>query len=152
MVCPSECIRDCGLEEEPFVTLQLGILDDDEIVVVGDVWAYREGSDSGEKSQCKRAVWSAEKTSKIAIYENGSMAENGSMVIARAGDLLGALKVSNAIAANLPSERWGSPESEIEGIAKAALKSETLRQGVFCLIGLKAPNCVPLQTRICARI
>jgi hypothetical protein len=121
----SETLRD---EELP-VTMQVGMVGNNGIVLVGDVWTYANVGSLAPPT----SIWSAEALSKITIVDGANMA------VSRACDMRQAKKVSDAIATELSSEHWQNPESQIERIANNALASEPTWRGVHCLIALKNP-------------
>ena len=79
------------------MTLHVGMMGSNGIVLVGDVWTYTDIK--GESS-----VWAAEARSKITIF-------GGDVAISRAHDLTQARLVSDAIGSHLTSEYWENPES-----------------------------------------
>jgi hypothetical protein len=128
VVCPGEII-DFYHEEEPPVTLQVGMIANNGIVLAGDIWRYMNADANRPGS-----VWSADMSSKITIFENKNMA------ITRAHDLAQARLVSDAIAGELSSEHWRNPERTIEEIATAALATQPIWRGLQCLIVLGPPS------------
>lgn len=133
----AECINGFHIErnsEEDEVTLHVGMLADDGIVLVGDIWTYTDVSSRLSLELRKKSVFSAEARSKITIAQDGNMA------ISRAHDMNQAKRVSEAIATQLSREDWENPEKRLEEIAGLALASDRTWRGVHCLVALRYPS------------
>jgi hypothetical protein len=111
-----------SVEELP-MTLQVGMLGENGIVLASDTKIYSEAAG--------RTITSG--VSKIKIGRNGKMA------VSCARDMNGAYHVADALISELSESIWEFPEGSICDIAVAALKSGRFR-GVECLIALsKSP-------------
>ncbi len=136
MVCPgdyeTELFFKCDGEEDS-VTLQVGMMARDGILLVGDVWTYANVS-TVRAAEGGTPVWAGESVSKMTTNKDGDIA------ISWAQDIAQAQLVADAIARGLTSQYWENPEREIEQIAAAALSSETLGRGVDCLVALRGPT------------
>lgn len=134
MVCPGDaCI--ISIQEESPLTLQVGMIANDGILLAGDVWTY-----VNENQEPK--IWHGEPISKVGIYEG--------MAITRAHDLQQAKMVSDAIAKELLRESWHEPEREIERIAKKALEQQVTWRG-GSLPNISYRTAFPVQTRMWRR-
>jgi len=118
------------------MTLQVGMLAKNGIVLVGDVWTYTDAHGA-------TSVWAAEARSKITLF-------GSDLAVSRAHDLTQARMVSDAIGSNLTSEYWENPEARMEEIARSALSSECAWRGVQCLVVLRRPSLALFKVE-CAR-
>jgi hypothetical protein len=123
-----------GFSERPHndetpMTIHIGMLGSDGVLLAGDVWTYANASGIRQSS-----VWGAEAVSKIKAYADGDLA------ITRAHDMRQARTVSDAIGEKLTRSHWENPESQIEKIAETALSEEHNWRGVHCLIAIREPR------------
>lgn len=147
MVCVGDYETELFIErddEEDSVTLQVGMMARDGIILAGDVWTIANVGGVMAAEARRLPVWTADATSKITITEDGSMA------ISRAHDMRQAQLVSDAIATELLRQYWENPEKRIEQIAEAALIPEPEGRGVHCLVALKSPT-FSLFKVVCAK-
>jgi hypothetical protein len=127
LLCPS--LR----EGELRVTMQVGIVAEDGIVLASDIWTH--GNVTGEMRAASVAlpVWKGEPASKI-------MLSGRSVAISRAHDIRQARLVSSALAEMLPEKHFVGIEQEMERIASEALKEEPVYRGSQCLIAMLNPE------------
>jgi hypothetical protein len=113
------------------MTLQIGMILREEVVLVGDIWLHREPP---PPSPVKRSdAWMGERGYKVRIADDGKMA------MARAIDMYQADLIWLAIREGLSSEYWENPESRIEALTNSALSSER-KWGTHCLLILCEPR------------
>jgi len=118
--------------EDTRVTIHVGMLGSDGIVLAGDVQTNTEVTGQMVEQARSPLVWITEPASKIAIEQDGNVA------ISRARDLRQTRTVASAIAAGLSSEFWINSERKIEHIAEEALGTHPWRASE-CLIALNEP-------------
>jgi hypothetical protein len=116
------------------VTMQIGIVASDGIVLASDIWTHTNITDEMRAASRARPAWKGEPVSKIAADAKSSIA------ISRAHDVMQARLVADAIAKNLTEDCWHNPEHKIEEIAKDSLKEERNYRGSQCLIALTKPD------------
>ena len=121
-----------GDEELP-MTMQVGMVGSDGIVLVSDLLAWAKPTDSSESHKLGMGITSVFGPSKLMFSSDGKM------VISCAHDLRQGKALADAIFAKLTKEFWGHPQRKLQEITLDVVRSQQWR-GVSCLILLSEPT------------
>ena len=116
------------------MTMQIGIVAEDGIVLASDIWTHAEVTDEIRAAARTCPVWKGEPVSKIEISRGAS-----GIAVSRAHDLQQARLVSDAIISNLSEEYWEDPVKRLREIASDALSPHPHYKGSTCLVALMKP-------------
>jgi hypothetical protein len=114
-------VRSANGKDEPLMTMQVGMVGRDGIVLTGDTLQW--GNPNPESSQFHEglATWMSHTASKIKISDDNGIA------VSCSGDLRGAYSLADEILASLTPEFWGSPEKRIQDITRSHIAARRWR-------------------------